>query len=129
MLKTLEWKGKRNYIKGKEFGTALSVNILNIRINPFLCLYLTSDLISISSFSSGLAGAETAQFAGGYGLAPFPDYGANMLQYGGNRGLRNQINLGTANMQGFIGRGGGGMQGNFQTSPFLNQGSLAHLSP
>ena len=76
-----------------------------------------------------MAGAETAQFAGGYGLAPFTDYGSNMLQYGGNRGLRNQINLGTANMQGFIGRGGGGMQGNFQTSPFLNQGSLAHLSP
>ena len=68
-------------------------------------------------------GAETAQFAAGYGLSPFPDYGANMLPYGGgNRGLRNKINLGNSNMQGFIGRGVGGLQGNFQTAPLINQG-------
>ena len=74
-------------------------------------------------YSRGLAGAETAQFGGGYGLAPFLDYGNNALQFGGNRGLRNQLNQGTSNMQGFVGRGSGGMQGNFQPSPLLKQGS------
>ena len=80
-------------------------------------------------FSRELAGAESARFASGYGIAPFPDYGANMVQYGPNRGLRNQNNFGSINNQGFNGglgrgRGVGNMQKNFQNGAFLNKGKL-----
>ena len=83
----------------------------------------------ISYFSRELAGAESARFASGYGIAPFPDYGANMAQYGPNRGIRNQKNFGNINNQGFNGglgrgRGVGNMQKNFQNGAFLNKGKL-----
>ena len=84
-------------------------------------------------FSRELAGAETAQFASGYGIAPFPDYGANMVQYGPNRGLRNQNNFGGGmNNQGFNGglgrgRGVGNLQGNFQNGAFQNKGKNQKL--
>ena len=80
--------------------------------------------------SRGLDGAETAQFAAGYGIAPFLDYGSNVLQYAGNRGLRNQNNLvAMNNLQGYGIRGGGGFggvvqRGNFQNGAFLNKGSF-----
>ena len=81
--------------------------------------------------SRGLDGAETAQFAAGYGIAPFLDYGSNVLQYAGNRGLRNQNNLvAMNNLQGYGMRGGGGFgggvqRGNFQNGAFLNKGSFS----
>ena len=80
--------------------------------------------------SRGLDGAETAQFAAGYGIAPFLDYGSNVLQYAGNRGLRNQNNLvAMNNLQGYGMRGGGGFgggvqRGNFQNGAFLNKGNF-----
>ena len=80
--------------------------------------------------SRGLDGAETAQFTAGYGIAPFLDYGSNVLQYAGNRGLRNQNNLvAMNNLQGYGMRGGGGFgggvqRGNFQNGAFLNKGSF-----
>ena len=76
-----------------------------------------------------MAGAESARFASGYGIAPFPDYGANMAQYGPNRGLRNQNNFGGINNQGFNGglgrgRGVGNLQSNFQNGVFQNKGNM-----
>jgi hypothetical protein len=79
-------------------------------------------------FSRELTGSETARFASSYGLAPFPDYGANMAPYATNRGLGQHNGLGMSNMQGFNGRGVGGLNGNFQNAPFLNKGKLFLLS-
>ena len=95
-------------------------------------LFLTNRLhcFCIYVHSRGLDGAETAQFAAGYGIAPFLDYGSNVLQYAGNRGLRNQNNLvAMNNLQGYGMRGGGGFgggvqRGNFQNGAFLNKGSF-----